>query len=108
MMPTAFVPTPRTLWIELTSKCPADCVFCSRKMRRGSGEHLPFPLFESLLASLEDPRRFVLNYSGESTVYPDLIPAIRRARATGAYIELVSVLVTAPDSLLEPLAESGL
>ena len=29
--------TPRTLWVELTSKCPFDCIFCSRKMRRGAG-----------------------------------------------------------------------
>jgi len=54
-------------------------------------------------------RRFVLNYSGESTVYPDLIPAIRRRRARRARISSWSPCwVTAPDSLLEPLAESGL
>jgi MoaA/NifB/PqqE/SkfB family radical SAM enzyme/GT2 family glycosyltransferase len=94
--------------VELTSKCPADCVFCSRSLRRGAGEHLPFSTFESLVASLEDPRRFVLNYSGESTVYPELLPAIRLARSTGAYVELVSMLMTVPEPLLEPLARSGL
>src|SRR2546427_5286797 len=108
MIPAEFAPTPRTLWVELTSKCPADCVFCSRKLRRGAGEHLPLSLFESLVDGMADARRLVLNYSGESTVYPDLIRAVRRARATGAYVELVSVLVTAPESLLAPLAESGL
>src|ERR1051326_3491998 len=100
--------TPRTLWVELTSKCPADCVFCSRQFRRGAGEHMPYRLFESLLAQVEDPRRVILNYSGESTIYPELIPAIQRTRAAGAFVELVSVLVTAPVSLLRPLAESGL
>ena len=100
--------TPRILWVELTSKCPFDCVFCSRKSRRGSGEHMPFPLFESLVRQVDGPRRFLLNYSGESTVYPELIPAIRLARSTGAAVELVSVLASAPDALLEPLASSGL
>ena len=100
--------TPRILWVELTSKCPLDCVFCSRQLRRGAGTHLPLAVLDSLVAELEDPRKFILNYSGESTVYPDLIPAIRRVRAAGAQAELVSVLATAPESLLEPLSRSGL
>jgi len=100
--------TPRTLWVELTSQCPADCIFCSRETRRGAGRHLPYPVFEALVRELAAPRKFVLDYSGESTVYPELIPAIRLARSTGAFVELVSVLITAPESLLGPLSESGL
>jgi len=100
--------TPRTLWIELTSKCPLDCVFCSRKTRRGAGEHMPYKLVESLLGQLSAPRTLLLNYSGESTVYPELIPAIRLARSTGAAVELVSALVNVPESRLEQLCGSGL
>jgi radical SAM protein with 4Fe4S-binding SPASM domain len=100
--------SPGILWVELTSKCPVDCVFCSRQARRGAGAHLPFTLYSALLDDLVEPRKFILNYSGESTVYPDLIPAIRRARASGAWVELVSALVTAPDSLLNQLSCSGL
>jgi radical SAM protein with 4Fe4S-binding SPASM domain len=100
--------TPRKLWIELTSKCPFDCVFCSRKTLRGSGEHMPFELFESLVRQVIDPRVFLLNYSGESTVYPDLIPAIRLARSTGAFVELVSALGCALESMLRDLSRSGL
>src|SRR3569833_2276839 len=87
-------PTPRILWVELTSKCPFDCIFCSRKSRRGSGEHLAFPVFESLVRQVQDPRKFLLNYSGESTVYPDLIAAIQLARSTGATEEQVSALAS--------------
>ena len=100
--------TPRTLWVELTSKCPFDCIFCSRKMRRGAGVHLPFAVFDALVGALVDPRKFVLNYSGESTVYPELIPAIERARAAGAYVELVTAMASAPEPLLGPLSRSGL
>ncbi|MBZ5609661.1 MAG: glycosyltransferase [Acidobacteriia bacterium] len=100
--------TPRILWVELTSKCPFDCVFCSRKTRRGTGQHLPFAVYSALLDALVDPRKFILNYSGESTVYPELIPAIQRARATGAFVEMVSAMATAPESLLGPLSRSGL
>lgn len=81
MHPLMAAKTPRVLWVELTSKCPLDCVFCSRKTRRGAGEHMPYGLFESLVRQISDPRTFLLNYSGESTVYPDLIPAMRLARS---------------------------
>ena len=101
-------PLPRAYCVELTSKCPFDCIFCSRQLRRGAGQHLPFSVFNSLLDSLVDPRKFILNYSGESTVYPDLIAAIQRARATGASAELVSVMASVPELLLVPLSESGL
>jgi len=69
---------------------------------------MPYGLFESLAGQISDPRIFYLNYSGESTVYPELIPAIRLARATGALVELVSALVCAPESMLGELSESGL
>lgn len=105
---TAPAPTPRTLWIELTSKCAFDCVFCSRKLRRGAGQHLPFPLYRDLVNSLVDPRRMLLNYSGESTYYPELISAIAVARSAGAYVELVSVLTPLPDDMLRAMAVSGL
>ena len=100
--------TPRTLWVELTSKCPLDCVFCSRKTRRGAGEHMPWGVFESLVEQVSNPRTFLLNYSGESTVYPQLIPAIRLARSTGAFVELVSALVNVSEATLPELCSSGL
>jgi len=77
-------------------------------MLRGAGEHMPYGLFESLVGQISDARSFCLNYSGESTVYPELIPAIRLARATGALVELVSALVCVPESMLGDLSESGL
>ena len=96
--------TPRVLWIELTSKCPFDCVFCSRKFRRGSGQHLPFPIYQRLIDCLVDPRKLVLNYSGESTYYPELIPAIELACARGAFVELVSAFSTIQPDLMQALA----
>ena len=99
---------PRILWVELTSKCPFDCIFCSRRLRRGAGEHLDFEVYKSLMRELEGPEIIRLNYSGESLHYPYLIQAIELARATGAQTELVSAFSTAPDSLIEELVRSGL
>jgi MoaA/NifB/PqqE/SkfB family radical SAM enzyme len=96
------------LWIELSSKCPFDCVFCSRRLRHGAGVHMDMGLFSRIIADLDAPEIIRLNYSGESTHHPDLIEAIELASSTGASTELVTALASLPDRLIEPLAASGL
>jgi len=97
--------SPRIVWFELTSKCPVDCVFCSRKFIRGSGEHIPFELFTRTLAELERPAVIRLSYSGESGHYPQLAEAIDAAKASGAEVELVTALVSVPDRAIRAMAE---
>jgi MoaA/NifB/PqqE/SkfB family radical SAM enzyme len=99
---------PRVLWIELTSKCPYDCVFCSRRVRRGDGEHMDFDLYRRLISDLRDPELIRLNYSGESMHYPHLIEAICLAKAAGAETELVSVIAGTSEERFRALVESGL
>src|SRR5881397_2629588 len=101
-------PTPKILWIELTSKCPFKCVFCTREVRWGAGRNLDFDVYRSLIAQLEEPEFIGLNYSGESIHYPRLIEAIRLACATGAYTELVTALSSASQSLVRQIVESDL
>jgi radical SAM protein with 4Fe4S-binding SPASM domain len=99
---------PTTLWIELTSRCPFACVFCSRHARRGKGEDMDFGLFEELIGALEHPECIRLNYSGESMHYPRLADAIRLARQTGAFVELVTSLASADEETLRAVVRSGL
>ena len=101
-------PLPRILWVELTSKCPFDCIFCSRRLRRENGEHLDFELYRSLISELREPEIIRLNYSGESVHYPYLIEAIKLAKSTEAETELVSAFSSASDALIEDLILSGL
>lgn len=103
-----FAALPRVLWIELTSKCPFDCVFCSRRLRRGAGTHMDMALYARVLGELVAPEVIRLNYSGESTHHPEIVDAIRLAAATGATTELVTALGSLPDRMIEPLALSGL
>ena len=104
----AAAPAPTTLWIELTSSCPFDCVFCSRKVRRGAGEHMEFALLERLIAELDHPECIRLNYSGESLHYPRLAEAIGLAKSTGASTELVTSLASADEGVLRSVVVSGL
>ena len=99
---------PKILWIELTSKCPFDCLFCSRQTLRGVGQHMPFALYQSIISELDAPETIRLNYSGESIHYPQLIEAIQLANRTGAFVELVSAFASLPENKIEELVKSGL
>src|SRR5213593_40319 len=101
-------PTPKILWIELTSKCPFKCVFCTREVRWGAGRNLDFDVYRSLIHQLEEPEFIGLNYSGESIHYPHLMEAINLACATGAFTELVTALSSARKSLVQQIVESDL
>lgn len=101
-------PLPRVLWIELTSRCPFDCVFCSRKALRGAGEHLDFALYQRLIAELDAPQIIRLNYAGESGHYPPLAEAVALAAGTGATVELVSALASLKAERLQAALDAGL
>jgi radical SAM protein with 4Fe4S-binding SPASM domain len=99
---------PKILWIELTTKCPFNCVFCTRKTRFGAGRHLDFDLYQSMINELDAPEFIGLNYSGESLCYPQLLEAIKLANATGAATELVTAFATVSRPQLEQIVVSGL
>ncbi len=102
------LPSPVILWIELSSKCPFDCKFCSRRLLRGEGEHMDFQLYRSLISQLQSPQILRLNYSGESIHYPHLTEAIRLASRTGAWVELVTAFASIPERRISSLVGSGL
>lgn len=102
------LPLPRVLWIELTSRCPFDCIFCTRASLRGAGEHLDFALYERLIGELGRPQIVRLNYAGESGHYPKLAEAVALAAATGAQVELVSALASLKPERLQAALDAGL
>lgn len=101
-------PMPRVLWIELSSRCPFDCVFCTRASLRGAGELMDFALYQRVLAELEAPAIIRLNYAGESGHYPQLAQAVALAAASGAQVELVSALASLKPERLQAALEAGL
>lgn len=101
-------PLPKVLWIELTSRCPLRCAFCTRQSRWGAGRDMDFSLYARLLHSLQAPSFIGLNYSGESLVYPHLLEAIELAAAAGAATELVTSMVPASRELLGEIVRSPL
>jgi radical SAM protein with 4Fe4S-binding SPASM domain len=101
-------PMPRVLWIELSSKCPYDCLFCTRRSLRGNGNHMDLTMYRRILAELLAPRIIRLNYAGESLHHPGIVEAVALAAATGASTELVSVPAAVVPERLEALIDAGL
>ncbi len=99
---------PRIVWLELTSMCPLECVFCTRKRLHGPGRHMDPRLMRSVIEQLESFERIYLNHSGESIHYSYLAEAIRLAKKVGAKTELVSTLVSASTSAIRAVLEAGL
>lgn len=102
------LPLPRILWIELTSRCPFDCVFCTRASLRGAGRHMAFDLYRRLIDELDRPQYLRLNYAGESGHYPALADAVALAARTGAQVELVSAIASLKPERLQSTLEAGL
>jgi len=99
---------PRVAWIELTSRCPFRCIFCTRASLRGAGEHMDFGLYGRLITELSRPRIVRLNYAGESGHYPRLAEAVALASKTGADVELVTALASLRKDRLRSVLEAGL
>ncbi|HUP03862.1 MAG TPA: radical SAM protein [Bryobacteraceae bacterium] len=101
-------PAPRALNVELTTKCPHRCIFCTRRDRLGSGSHMDFALFERLIAALDQPDDIWLNFFGESVLYPRLLDAIALAVKSGATTGLVTAFPPIGSALLDGILTSGL
>jgi MoaA/NifB/PqqE/SkfB family radical SAM enzyme len=99
---------PRIVWVELTSTCPYDCIFCTRRERFGAGRHMDFAVYEKLIAELDAPDSILLSYFGESIYYPRLLDAISLAVKTGAATGLITTFPAIKSALLEGILKSGL
>ena len=99
---------PEVVWLELTSKCPFDCTFCSRRNRRGAGLHMPIAKVAQVCSELRGASVIRLNYSGESVNHPEFDHALWLAAQTGAQTELVTALASTPTSHLRAFVDHGL
>ncbi len=99
---------PQVLWIELTSRCPFDCIFCTRASLRGSGQLMDMDLYRRLIAELDRPQIIRLNYAGESGHHPQLAEAVALAAQTGSEVELVTALASIKPERLIAALEAGI
>lgn len=61
-----------TIGIELTTYCPLDCIYCTRKLNERRDKHLSLEDAKLLLERIKDFQRVVICGIGEPFVYPYL------------------------------------
>lgn len=69
-----------TIGIELTTYCPLDCIYCTRKINERRDQNLSMEKFEELYKRIEDYERVVICGIGEPFVYPHLYEVLNRLK----------------------------
>lgn len=65
-----------TIGIELTTFCPLDCIYCTRKYNERRDRNLPLEKFRELVKIIDSYERVVICGIGEPFVYPYLYEAL--------------------------------
>lgn len=81
------------LYVEITTACNLDCQMCVRRSWREPIGHMPLALFSNLMeqiSQLAAPPTIHLSGYGEPMSHPDFLEIVRRARATGAPVEMTT------------------
>jgi radical SAM protein with 4Fe4S-binding SPASM domain len=93
--------------IELTTRCNAKCIYCGR-------DKIPFvqdmslDMFKKIVDALPFVKEIVPQGSGESTLHPDLVEAIKYANSKGKKTVLFTNASLLTEALSRELLESGL
>ncbi|QOV19214.1 radical SAM protein [Blautia liquoris] len=69
-----------TIGIELTTFCPLDCIYCTRKINERCDQNLSMEKFEELYKKIENYERVVICGIGEPFVYPHLYEVLERLK----------------------------
>ena len=75
-------PAPKSVKVELTSRCDHNCTFCARVTRNRPAGDMDFEFFKDLALEMHEVgvEELGLFYLGESMLYPQLPEAIRFAK----------------------------
>jgi radical SAM protein with 4Fe4S-binding SPASM domain len=81
---------PVRLWIELTSYCNLQCIMCpNKKLKKEDKGYMDFDLYRKIIDEASSFAFDVnLAHRGESLLYPDIIKAIRYAKARNIFTRL--------------------
>lgn len=105
------IPVPKSVKVELTSRCNYKCSFCAHGHLSGKHRDMDFQFFKCLVDSMLEAgvEELGVFYIGESTLYPHLADAIEYAKSSGMpYVFLTTNGSLATPSLLQKLMIAGL
>jgi MoaA/NifB/PqqE/SkfB family radical SAM enzyme len=105
------IPVPKSVKVELTSRCNYKCSFCAHGHLDGKHRDMDFQFFKCLARGMREAgvEELGLFYIGESMLYPHLVEAVKYAKEIGyPYVFLTSNGSLATPTLLQNLMIAGL
>lgn len=108
-MPSS-IQNPLALVAELTHRCPLHCVYCSNplELQSRSGE-LSTEEWSRVFKEAAEAGVLQADFTGgEPLARPDLVDLVRRARAAGLYVSLITSGLPLDEAKLEALVQARL
>ena len=106
------LPPPKSVKIELTSRCNLQCKFCAHGQEQGKNLDMEFELFKRLTKEIRTAgvEELGLFYIGESFLYERLVDAVQYAKKDCGfpYVFLTTNGVLADYKIISQLMQAGL
>jgi len=101
---------PLALVSELTHRCPLHCVYCSNPLELAArATELPTEAWSSVFRQAAELGVLQTDFTGgEPLVRTDIVELVRRARAAGLYVSLITSGLPLDETKLDALLEAGL
>ena len=102
--------TPLALVAELTHRCPLHCVYCSNPLELQSrSAELSTEDWSRVFREAAEAGVLQADFTGgEPLARPDIIELVRKARAAGLYVSLITSGLPLDEAKLEALVQAGL
>jgi len=101
----------RKVYVEVTSKCNLDCMFCVRRSWPEAPGQMSVEGFREIIAQLRAfPKIETINFGGfgEPLSHPDIVEMLRLAKGLGVRTELTSNATLLDETMAWELVDSGL
>src|SRR6266851_2955955 len=101
---------PLALVAELTHRCPLHCVYCSNPLELQSrANELSTEVWSRVFKEAAAAGVLQADFTGgEPLARPDIVDLVRRARAAGLYVSLITSGLPLDEAKLDSLVQSGL
>jgi len=98
---------PNHLWLEVTNRCNADCIFCGRQYIDELHD-MDFNLYKKIINSCPTAKIVQTQGVGEPLMYPHIIEAVSYARRKGKNVVFYTNASLLDSSMAERLLDVGL
>src|SRR5215469_13372929 len=107
---SASISNPLGLIAELTHRCPLHCVYCSNPLELTAREdELSTEVWSRIFREAAEAGVLQIDFTGgEPLARPDLTELVRRARAAGLYVNLITSGLPLDEARLDELVAAGL